>query len=261
MGKQFIVTLGREKMSRKVRMIIWLVVALVLIIVSTRIASTGWAAVMMGLALVAGAGFLTDLAVVTGLTEKYSLEKLTSSYTTRDIFMMAVLIAIGGVIKGEWGKIRMFLEPLGPFSSVIIGPGFYLWGTLGAYLIRKPLSGTISMTLGGVIEILLGNPYGLPVLIFNFYEGLGPDLGYTVFGFKKYNVWTSILGCLIGSVIGIFYRLFSSGFQFLSPGLQILTWATGFAGAAIGGVIGYYVARGLEKLGVTQTTEVVVEEA
>ena len=248
-------------MDKKVRMVIALVLAVILIIVSRSIESAGVAAIVLGLALIVGVAFLTDLATVTGLAEKFSLERLTSAYTTRDIFMMAVLIAIGGVVKGEWGKVRMFLEPLGPFASLIIAPGFYLWGTLGAYLVRKPLSGTISMTLGGVIEILLGNPYGLPVLIFNFYEGLGPDLGYTIFGFKIYNVWTSILGCLIGSVVGIFYQMFSSGFQFLAPGLQILTWVIGFTGAAIGGVLGYYIAKGLEKLGVTRTTEVVVEAA
>lgn len=249
-------------MTRRVVMWIALVVAVLLAAFAVAMAErTGLAAVLWGLTVLAAVVFLTNLATVTGIAEALSLERLTSAYTTRDIFMMAVLIAIGGVVKGEWGKIRMFLEPLGPFASLIIAPGFYLWGTLGAYLVRKPLSGTISMVLGGVIEILLGNPYGLPVLLFNFWEGLGPDLGYTIFGFKIYNVWTSILGCLIGSIFGIFYSGFSAGFQFLDPSVQILQWVIGFIGAGIGGVIGYYIARGLERLGVTRTTEVVVEAA
>jgi energy-coupling factor transport system substrate-specific component len=241
-------------------MIVKLAAALILVWVGGLDIATNWAAIAYGFSVLAGGLFLADVAKATGLSKKYSLEKITSAYTTRDLFLMAALIAIGGIAKGEWGKIRMIVEPLGPFASIVIGPGFYMWGTLGAYLIRKPLSGTISMTLGGVIEILIGNPYGLPVLIFNFYEGLGPDLGYTVFGFKRYNLATSIIGCLIGSVVGIGYRLLSTGFAFLPLGLQLLTWGTGFAGAALGGVLGYYIAKGIERLGIIPQSEAVVVE-
>jgi energy-coupling factor transport system substrate-specific component len=217
-------------------------------------------AIVWGFVAVYAVQSISAVMSVTGLAQKLELRQLTASYTTQDIMKMAVLIAIGGIFKGEWGKIRMILEPLGPFAALVIAPGFYMWGTLGAYLIRKPLSGTISMTLGGIVEILLGNPYGLPVLIFNAYEGFGPDMGYTIFKFKKYTVWTAIIGCLIGAVFGVFYAGFTTGFQFLSDQAQLLQRILGFGGAALGGVIGHYLAKALERVGVTQPSELVIEE-
>ncbi len=221
--------------------------------------SVGLLAILWGLILISAVKAISAFLQETGLGAKYSLRQLTADYTTRDIMVMAALVAVGGIAKGYWGRIRMILEPLGPFSSLIIAPGFYLWGVLGAYLIRKPLSGTISMVLGGIVEILIGNPYGLPVLLFNFWEGLGPDLGYTIRG--KYTYGGAILGCLLGSAFGIFYSGFTAGFQFLDSRLLLLQRVIGFAGAALGGIVGQWIAGRLEELGVRKETQTTIEPA
>jgi len=106
-------------------------------------------------ALVWGVAFWYGMELVIALLEKFGIRNVLSQYTTYDIMVMAVLIAAGGVLKAYWAQLRMVLESImGPYATWIIGPGFYFWGILACHLVRRPLSGTISMVLGGVVEIM-----------------------------------------------------------------------------------------------------------
>lgn len=104
-------------------------------------------------------------------------------WTTRDLVTIALLIAVGGVFKGYWGGVRLALESsLGPlFTGWIIGAGFSLFGVLPLLIIPKTGVATVSMVAGSVIELAVGNPFGVEVFILNFWEGLGPDIVLALF--------------------------------------------------------------------------------
>ncbi len=104
-------------------------------------------------------------------------------WTTRDLVTIALLIAIGGVFKGYWGGVRLALESsLGPlFTGWIIGAGFSLFGVLPLLIIPKTGVATVSMVAGSVIELAVGNPFGVEVFVFNLWEGLGPDIILALF--------------------------------------------------------------------------------
>ncbi len=209
-----------------------------------------------------GFGFWYAITVVFTLFEKLGLSSLAGNYTTYDIMVMAVLIATGGIFKAYWAQLRMVIESfLGPFGSFIIGPGFYFWAILACHLVRKPGSGTISMVLGGVVEVLAGNPFGIPVLLFNFWEGLGPDIAYGIFRFKKYNLPVAILGGLLASYFGVFYSWYYFGLaEYGFWALAGVMASNGLAGV-IAGLVGYLLAQGLERVGVKTSRETIIEPA
>ncbi|MDF1514413.1 MAG: ECF transporter S component [Anaerolineae bacterium] len=183
------------------------------------------------------------------------------SYTTRDVVVMAALIAIGGVAKAYWGQLRMVLEAaFGPYAEFVIGPGFYIWGILACNLVRKPLSGTISMTIGSAVEILAGNPFGLPVFLFNFWEGFGPDISYNlIFRNKRYDLLVAIIGGILSADLGLVYGWYYFGFSQL-PALAFIIYVieVTLSGVAAG-IIGYYLAKALERIGVKPPSEAVIE--
>jgi energy-coupling factor transport system substrate-specific component len=219
-------------------------------------------AVVWQTALVLGAAFFLIAWFLLDLFNKLGMKGLAEQYTTYDIMVMAVLIAAGGVVKAYWGQVRMILESImGPYATFIIGPGFYFWAILACYLVRKPLSGTISMVLGGVVEILAGNPFGLPVLAFNFWEGLGPDIAYGIFGLKRYTVPVAILAGLLASYFGVFYGWYYFGFEQLPPMAFLSYLGTKFLSGVIAGLVGHYLGVALEKVGVRPPAEAVIEEA
>jgi energy-coupling factor transport system substrate-specific component len=183
------------------------------------------------------------------------------SYTTRDVVVMAALIAIGGIAKAYWGQLRMVLESaFGPYSVFLVGPGFYIWGVLAPILVRKPLSGTISMTIGSVVEILAGNPFGLPVFLFNFWEGLGPDISYNlIFRNKRYDLLVAIIAGILSSALGMWYGWMYFGFSQLPAIAFIIYVLERFAGGIIAGVLGYLLAKALERIGVKPPEVTVIE--
>jgi len=194
------------------------------------------------------------------LVSELEIPNFAKSYTTRDVLVMALLIAIGGVFKAYWGQLRMIIESVfGPYASFAVNPGFMLWGVLANFLIRKPFSGTISMVLGGVVEILVGNPFGLPVLAFNFWEGLGPDIVFAATRYRKYNLSVSIIGGALAAALGLGYVWVYFGFAYLSIWAFLVAVVVELIGGAIGGVFGLLIATALERVGVKPPQEAVIE--
>jgi energy-coupling factor transport system permease protein len=199
---------------------------------------------------------LLDIAKMTRLASVFT------EYTTYDIMVMAAMIALGGVFKAYWGQLRLIMESVfGPFGGSVIGGGFYFWAVLAIYLIRKPLVGSVTMVLGGVVEILAGNPFGLPVLLFDFWEGLGPDIVYGIFKLKKFNLVVAILAGLLAAYLGVFYGWFYFGFQYLGFGAFVLYLFAQGVGGVLGGVVGHYLGVALEKIGVRPPAKAVIENA
>jgi energy-coupling factor transport system substrate-specific component len=212
-------------------------------------------------AILWGAAFYCVISFFFGWASLSGAGQFVQSYTTRDIVVMAALIAIGGVFKAYWGQLRLVFESVvGPYAEFVIGPGFYLWAILACYLVRKPLSATISMTLGGVVEILAGNPFGLPVLLFDFWEGLGPDISYNfIFKNKRYDLIVAIVGGILSADLGLVYGWIYFGFSKLPIIAFIIYVIEVTLSGVAAGLIGYYLAKGLERIGVKPPTPAVIK--
>jgi energy-coupling factor transport system permease protein len=247
-------------MKDKLSLLKPLIVAVVVGIISFNMARADFPPVLTALGWGITVWFAFDFLLIVGRLT--GLSSFYTEYTTYDIMVMAALIAAGGIFKAYWGQLRLIFESLfGPFGSGIIGSGFYFWAILACFLVRKPLTGTITMTLGGVVEILAGNPFGLPVLLFNFWEGLGPDIVYAAFRFKKYTLFVAILAGLLAAYFGVFYGWYYFGFQFLGIGAFLIYLVTQGVGGVIGGVVGHYLGVALEKIGVRPPAKAIIEAA
>lgn len=211
-------------------------------------------------ALIWAVAFFFGMRVLIAITKKAGFSGFTARYTTRDIMVMAVLIALGGIVKGYWGQARMIAEALGGFyTGVFVAWMFYLWGILGVYFVRKPFSGTISMVLGGVVEILVGNPFGLPVLLFNFWEGLAPDIVYGAFGYKRHNIWLAMGSGVLASAFGLLYGWYYFGFTNLPLGTFIVYVVLALAGGVLAGIIATVLIKLLERVGIRPAEVATVE--
>jgi energy-coupling factor transport system substrate-specific component len=189
-----------------------------------------------------------------------SLSSITSNYTTRDYVLMAALIAVGGVAKGYWGSVVAIASAMGgPVGATLFaGWFFYMWPIIANHFVRKPLVGAITMVIGGIIEIAVGNPFGLPVLLFNAWEGLGPDLIYMATGFKRFDLPVALAAGVMSACLGLVYGWIYFGFSQLPPIAFITYVAATVVGGLIGGVAGYYTSRALEKMGVKQQAVAVI---
>src|SRR4030042_2751425 len=213
------------------------------------------------LAILWGAFYFFLIAFFLNWAKEAGATAFVSSYTTRDVVVMAALIAIGGVAKAYWGQLRLVLEAaIGPYAEFVVGPGFYIWAILACNLIRKPLSGTISMTIGSAVEILAGNPFGLPVLLFNLWEGFGPDIAYNfIFRNKRYDLLVAIIGGILSADLGLIYGWFYFGFANLPALAFIVYFVEVTLSGVAAGLIGYYLAKALERICVKPPAPAVIK--
>lgn len=247
-------------MKKRIGLLKPLILAVVLGIISYNMGTTELPTTIIALGWGAMIWFIFDL--VLQIIRMTNLSAFFTEYTTYDIMVMAALIAVGGIFKAYWGQLRLILESLfGPFGSAILGGGFYFWGILAVYLIRKPLVGSVTMVLGGVVEILAGNPFGIPVLLFDFLEGLGADVGYSIFKLKKFNLGVALLGGVFAAYFGIVYNWFYFGFEYLGLGAFLIYIVETGVGGLLGGVVGHYLGVALEKIGVRPPAKASIEDA
>ncbi len=182
-------------------------------------------------------------------------ESIFKKYTTRDILIIAVLAAIGGVAKIFIAQGFVLVAAFGPYGSAIWSALFFIWPIIAAFIVRKPGAATISMVLGGVIELLAGSPIGVIVLYSNLVEGLAADIGFLFWKYLKYGFWQHVVAGLLQPIGGLFITYYFFGFDYLGATPFIAFVLVSLVGGVIGGLIAYGIDKALEASGV------VVEEA
>jgi energy-coupling factor transport system substrate-specific component len=99
-------------------------------------------------------------------------------FTTRDLMTLSTLASMGAVMSVGVGQIGAALRAavgMPGFTQVLAGL-HVLWLVLAAILVPRLGSATAAGTIKGAVELLLGSPHGLMVLIVSIVAGLLIDL-------------------------------------------------------------------------------------
>jgi len=180
-------------------------------------------------------------------------------YTTRDILIIAVLAAIGGVAKVFIAQGFVLVAGFGPYGSAIWSALFFIWPIIAAFIVRKPGAATISMVLGGVIELLAGSPIGVISLYSNFVEGLAADLAFMGWKYLKFGFLQHVVAGFVQPIGGFLITYFFFSFGNLGFGPFVAFVLVSLLGGVIGGLIAFAINKGLEASGLS-IESVVVEE-
>ncbi|MFG6114837.1 ECF transporter S component [Halobacillus sp. MO56] len=154
--------------------------------------------------------------------------------TTVDIVLIAILAIVNGVALTYIAMLNQLLTAIGGPILTSITLGLYsISGVLAAYIIRKPGVAFFTLTLAGVVQIISGNPNGLVAIIAATTDGLGVELGYALFRYKRWD-WlsTAIAGFL---AVPLWFIIAAFWFGYYKWGITILLIA--FAVRCLSGVV------------------------
>lgn len=132
-----------------------------------------------------------------------------------------IAIAFGAIFVGtDW--IYNVIQPfIGPFANEAL---FGLWimaGPLSIFLVRLKGSAVIGEVLAAFAEVLFGGTFGAAALISGLVQGFGSELGFLVYGYKKWN-WTSLItSAVMVTVISFGYELFRLGYVHYSLSMMV----------------------------------------
>lgn len=169
-----------------------------------------------------------------------------------DIVVASVLAVAVGVIFWAWSLgyagVSALTAAFPPLAGLYTG-GWLIAGVLGALIIRKPGAAIYCEMLAAAVSGVLGTQFGLSVLLSGFIQGLGAELVFLIFLYRRFTLPVALLAGL-GS--GVFLGLSENILYNLEWAVQwqlLYVILTAVSGAVIAGGLSWLAVRALAKTG------------
>lgn len=180
-------------------------------------------------------------------------------FRTRDLLIMAVLAAMGGVAS-------TYINTLGDAVHAALGmPGasqwaaglHVIWIVLGVGMLRKPGTGIVIGILKGAVELMSGNSHGIIILLVDLVAGLLVDFGFLLFR-NKQKLLPYIIGGGLASgsnvlVFQIFATIPSNTVGLTAIGILFVVAI--ISGVLFAGITPFMLVNSLTKAGVVTVPE------
>jgi energy-coupling factor transport system substrate-specific component len=175
-----------------------------------------------------------------------------NSWRVVDIVVASVLAVAVGVIFWAWSAgyagIAVLTAAFPPLGG-LYGGGWLIAGVLGGLVIRKPGAALYCELLAAIVESLLGTHFGLTVLLSGLVQGLGAELGFALFRYRRFSLAVALIaGALAGVGMGLndnvnYNAVWDGGWK----ALYLLFGA--LSGAVVAGLLSWLAVRGLARTG------------
>lgn len=182
----------------------------------------------------------------------YSHVPASKQWRVVDYVVTAVLgIGVGlifWVLALSWKVLELGFQAFPPSIGLIAG----LWvfaGPLAAAIIRKPGAALLCELIAAIVEAVLGSHFGATVLLSGLVQGLGAELIFAAFGYRKFNLWvTSLAGLLAAAFMSVSENIMYNaewqfGFQAAYAVCAIIS------GIVISGIGAWFAYRAIAKTG------------
>ncbi|WML48294.1 ECF transporter S component [Neobacillus sp. PS3-34] len=177
--------------------------------------------------------------------------------------VLAVILAVAcGVIYLGWSTLWI------PISAIVgpVGAGFMfgIWviaSPIVAYIIRKPGAAFIAEVAAAAVELLTGSHFGLTALLVGVFQGIGSEIAFGIFRYKRYNLFTLMLSGALAAVGSMIYNLIANGFGYYTTKVFFVTLGIHvLSGIILGGLLAKVVVDSLAKTGVLEQYEIMKEK-
>lgn len=179
-------------------------------------------------------------------------EPSSFAWTQREILIVAVLGAVFGVLYLGWVQVWLVAQAFfGPVTMDVVMGFWFIVSIIAAAIIRKPGAALFSEMLAAGIQILLGSPAGLILLLTGFVQGAGAEAVFAATRWKRYTLPVLIAAGVGAAVFSFIYTWIRFNYGALAPGLLVLMFTLRcLSGALLAGVLGHLIVEALYKTGV-----------
>ena len=184
----------------------------------------------------------------------------TNTWKLKDVILMAVFgVVFAAVYLAVFyvgTAVSVALTPMGlsAFGFELIYGIWFMASTMSAYILRKPGVALITEVLAATVELLMGNAGGLAVVLTGFIQGLGAEIIFMMFRYKKWNLLTMSLSGMMAAIFIFGYELYYLNYYLLSPSVLIAQLSVRFISAVVfSGVVAKLTGDALAKTGVLRS--------
>lgn len=175
-----------------------------------------------------------------------------SAWTLRETLIVAVLGAVFGVLYLGWVQVWLVLQAIfGPLTMDIVMGFWFIVSIIAAAIIRKPGVALVSEVMAAALQVLLGSPAGLLLLLTGLVQGAGAEAVFAATRWRRYSLPVLMAAGMGAAVFSFAYTWIRFDYGGLAPGLLIAMFALRLAsGALLGGLLGHVIVKALHRTGV-----------
>lgn len=176
----------------------------------------------------------------------------TSSWTLRETLIVAVLGAVFGVLYLGWVQVWLVAQAIfGPVTMDVVMGFWFIVSIIAAAIIRKPGAALASEVMAAAVQVLIGSPAGLILLLTGFVQGAGAEAVFAATRWRNYRLPVLMAAGVGAAVFSFAYTWVRFDYGALAPGLLITMFVLRCAsGALLGGLLGYAIVNALYRTGV-----------
>lgn len=176
----------------------------------------------------------------------------SSAWTLREILIVAVLGAVFGVLYLAWVQVWLIAQAaFGAVTMDVVMGFWFIVSIIAAAIIRKPGAALLSEVLAAAVQIMLGSPAGLLLLVTGVVQGAGAEAVFAATRWRNYRLPVLMLAGVGAAIFSFIYTWIRFDYGALAPGLLVTMFVLRcLSGALLGGLAGYLVTEALYKTGV-----------
>lgn len=169
-----------------------------------------------------------------------------------DIVVASVIAVAVGVIFFAWSAgysgIAAVTAAFPPLAGLYTG-GWLIAGVLGGLIIRKPGAAIYCEVLAAAVSALIGTQFGVLVLVSGLIQGIGAELVFALFLYRRWNIGVALLAGLgAGLALAISENIMYNALWTLDYKLMYGVFAA-ISGVVLAGLLPWLATRGLAKTG------------
>ncbi len=174
-----------------------------------------------------------------------------NSWTLREILIVAAIGATFGFLYLGWVQVWLISQALfGPVIMDVMMGFWFIAAIVAAAIIRKPGAALLAEVLAALIEVMLGSPAGLLLVLAGLVQGAGAEAVFAATRWRDYRVPVLMAAGVGSAVFSFVYTWIRFDYGALAFGLVIAMFILRcLSGALLGGLAGYWITRALYRTG------------
>jgi energy-coupling factor transport system permease protein len=173
------------------------------------------------------------------------------AWTLRETLIVTVLGTVFAVLYLGW--VQVWLIAQAAFGSVTMDVVMGFWfiaSIVAAAIIRKPGVALAAEILTAAVQILLGSPAGLLLLLTGAIQGAGAEAVFAATRWRNYSLATLMAAGISAAIFSFAYTWIRFDYGALQPGILIIMFALRcLSGALLGGWLGHIIVEALYRTG------------
>ncbi len=175
----------------------------------------------------------------------------SNAWTLRETITVVVIGAVFAALYLGWVQVWLLLQAVfGTLTMDVVMGFWFIASVVAAAIIRKPGVAFAAEFLAAALQILMGSPAGLILLLTGAVQGAGAELVFAVTRWKDYRLGVLMASGVGAAVFSFIYTWIRFDYGSLEPSLLVAMFCIRcLSGALLGGLLGYVVVEALHKTG------------